>query len=82
LHVGRLDEAAATLEEADSLVTANHERFWESELLRLRGEIAAARGRRDDGTAMLNRAIEIARGQGAKSLERRAMASLERMGAS
>ena len=78
----RLDEAVATLQEAESLVTANQERFWESELLRLRGEIAAARGQQDDARMFLDRAIDVARGQGAKSLERRAVASLERLQAS
>ncbi len=35
-----VDEALATLDEADGLVQANEERFWESELLRVRGEVA------------------------------------------
>ena len=43
-RAGRYDEALATLDEADRLVQANEERFWESELLRVRGEVALQRG--------------------------------------
>ena len=76
---GRLDEATVTLDEADGLIAINEERLWQPELLRLRGEIAAARGRRDDAMAFFNRAIEVARAQGATSLENRAAASLDRL---
>lgn len=76
---GRIDEAAAALEEADGLIAINEERFWESALLRLRGEIAAGRGRRDDAEMFINCAIAVAQAQGAKLLESRAIASLERL---
>ena len=39
----RFEEAAAALDEADRLVVANEERFWESELGRLRAEIDLTR---------------------------------------
>jgi DNA-binding SARP family transcriptional activator len=51
-------------------------RTWESEARRRRGEFLAALG--DDGEAELRRALEVARGQGARLFELRAAASLLR----
>jgi serine/threonine protein kinase/predicted ATPase len=77
---GRLDEAAAVLDEADLLVAAHNERVWESELQRTRGEVILARGLpAADARACFNRAVEIARRQQMPLLEQRAAASLARL---
>jgi serine/threonine protein kinase/TolB-like protein/predicted negative regulator of RcsB-dependent stress response len=78
-RAGRLEDAASTLSEAEALVASNDERFWESDIVRLRGEIAAARGDRTAGAEAFSQAIAIAQRQGARSLERRAGASLDRI---
>jgi predicted ATPase len=60
------------------------ERWWEAEILRLRGELLLKRnpaGLAEAQTAF-ERSIEIARKQGAKSLELRASTSLARLMAS
>ena len=64
LLAGRYDEALATLDEADRLVQANEERFWESELLRVRGEVALQRGDLEGAAEYLARAVAIARTSG------------------
>ena len=77
---GRLDEAAATLDEADLLLLDHNERVWEPELQRLRGEILVARGMpAADAKVYFTRAVEIARRQQTPVLEQRAAASLARV---
>jgi len=76
---GRLDDARSTLEEALALVERQGERVHEAELYRLRGEIRAEH----DGIgalADLERALRVAREQGARLFELRAARSLERLG--
>ena len=77
----RDDEAARHLKGALALSHAIDERFYLAELLRLRGEIALRGAGPDRGTAeaAFREAIEIARGQAAKSLELRAATSLARL---
>jgi serine/threonine protein kinase/tetratricopeptide (TPR) repeat protein len=77
LQLGQLDRSLQELEEAFLDVERHDERFWLPELHRLRGEIEAARGDRVAAAEGFTRAIEIAQKQGARSLERRARASLE-----
>ena len=57
------------------LEPANEERFWESELLRVRGEGARRRGDVDSAAECLTRAVAIALRQEARSLELRSAAS-------
>ena len=73
----RLDEASSTLDEAAALVVRNEERFWESELVRLRGVIAERKGDRIAAAEHFQRALAIAREQGAQSLVSRAEANLK-----
>jgi predicted ATPase len=62
------------------LATRNGEHFYEPELYRLRGEFLLAKA---DGIAearaSMQRALEIAQGQCAKSLELRALMSIYRL---
>ena len=78
----RCDEAAAVLDEADRLADANEERFWQPELSRLRGELAAVRGDVDEARRLFTRAAATASRQGARSLEQRAHDSLARLSGS
>ena len=69
------------LSEALTLVEKNDERWWESELHRLKGELLLLGSVRDgeQAEAELTRALGIARRQDAKSLELRAATSLARL---
>ena len=76
----RADEADAGLdvvEEALSRGRETNERWWDAELHRLRAELLLAGGAEAaEAEAALRRALEIARGQQAKSLELRAARAL------
>jgi hypothetical protein len=74
LDHGRLDMARGLLDEAVAL-TADGERYWEAELHRLQARLLAAEGAPGDQVAAeLDRALAIARSQGAKTFEARAEA--------
>jgi class 3 adenylate cyclase/predicted ATPase len=79
-NAGYADEAFASLERGMELATRNGEHFYEPELYRLRGEFLLAKA---DGIAearaSMQRALEIAQGQCAKSLELRALMSIYRL---
>jgi DNA-binding SARP family transcriptional activator/predicted ATPase len=79
LELGLLDDARASLDEAFAFVDETDERYWESELFRLKGELLCIDGEVSGAEACLNKAIEIARQQRAKSLELRAVMSLSRV---
>jgi len=77
---GQLDLSLATIHKAMVGIESTEERFFESELYRLKGELLLLA--RTDETEILksyNRAIEITRQQGAKWLELRATTSLARL---
>jgi predicted ATPase len=78
---GRIDEGLEVIAKALNLVQEKGERWWESEILRLRGELLLKRNPSGLAEAQnsFERAIEIARKQGAKSLELRATTSLARL---
>ena len=79
LRHGRVDEALAALAEARASVEAGGERYFESELCRLEGELLLARGALAAGEEA-ERCFELARGiardQHAVALELRASLSL------
>ena len=81
---GRIDEGLDVIAEALDVVQEKGERWWEAEILRLRGELLLKRNPAGLAKAQTSfeRAIEIARKQGAKSLELRATTSLARLLAS
>jgi class 3 adenylate cyclase/predicted ATPase len=77
---GYEDEALASIERGMELATKNGEHFYEPELYRLRGEFFVAKGDRiAEARASMERALEIAQGQCAKSLELRALMSIYRL---
>jgi class 3 adenylate cyclase/predicted ATPase len=78
---GRIDEGLEASAEALEVVRENGERWWEAEILRLRGELLLKRnpaGLAEAQTAFEG-SIKIARKQGAKSLELRTTTSLARL---
>ncbi|MFN8460013.1 MAG: adenylate/guanylate cyclase domain-containing protein [Anaerolineae bacterium] len=81
LHLGQAAAGLAVLDKALAAVPRSEERFFEAELYRLRGEGVL---RKDEGGGRkaeecFLQAIEVARRQGAKSLELRATLSLARL---
>ena len=80
-HLGHTEDGLQTLAEAHTLMEQHEERWWEAEIYRLRGVLLL----RQPGTpqveagAWLQRALDVARRQEAKSLELRAAMSLSRL---
>jgi predicted ATPase len=80
-HLGHMEDGLQALAEAHTLVEQHEERWWEAEVYRLRGVMLL----RQPGTpqaeaeAWLQRALDVARHQEAKSLELRAAMSLSRL---
>jgi predicted ATPase len=80
-HLGHTEDGLQALAEASTLVDQHDERWWEAEIHRLRGVLLL----RQTGTppaeaeAWLQRALDVARRQEAKSLELRAAMSLSRL---
>jgi len=79
---GRTKEALTMLDEALELAAQTRERFYEAELLRLKGELlikSEAPHLTSDAESCLQQAIAVAQGQRAKSLELRATMTLARL---
>jgi predicted ATPase len=80
-YLGHVEDGLQALAEAHTLVEQHDERYWEAEVCRLRGVLLL----RQPGTppaeaeAWLQRALDVARRQEAKSLELRAARSLARL---
>jgi predicted ATPase len=80
-HLGHTEDGLQALTEAHTLVEQHEERWWEAEVSRLRGVLLL----RQPGTSQveaetwLQRALDVARRQEAKSLELRAAMSLARL---
>jgi predicted ATPase len=80
-HLGHTEDGLQALAEAHTLVEQHDERWWEAEVCRLQGVLLL----RQPGTSQaeaetwLQRALDVARRQEAKSLELRAAMSLSRL---
>src|SRR5207342_1325145 len=80
-HLGHTEDGLQALAEAHTLMEQHEERWWEAEISRLRGVLLL----RQPGTPQaeaetwLQRALDVARRQEAKSLELRAAMSLSRL---
>ena len=80
---GQLELARTALVEAFDVVESTGQRFLEAELHGLMGDVVLVEsGDRTQAEARFARALQIARSQGARVLERRAAARLERLQAS
>jgi predicted ATPase len=76
---GHVETGLKVLAEALAFVERSAERYYESELHRLEGELLLTQGEEAAAEASFHRAIEIARGQHAKTWELRATVSLCRL---
>jgi predicted ATPase len=78
---GDVDKALEFLAEAMEMIEQTDERLHESEILRIRGELLLERNAdpTDEAESALRRAIAVARNQGAKLIELRAVISLSRL---
>ena len=77
LRAGEADAGLHVVEEALSRGRETNERWWDAELHRLRAELLLCGGAEPaEAQAALQRALEIARGQQARSLELRAARAL------
>jgi class 3 adenylate cyclase/predicted ATPase len=79
---GAVGEGLALLDDADATVELTHDRYWEAEIHRLRGRLLLATAEPAapaSAEACYRRALDVARRQGARSLELRAAVSLSRL---
>jgi predicted ATPase len=80
-HLGRTADGLQALAEAYTLVEQHEERWWEAEVCRLRGVLLLRQTGmlQAEAEAWLQRALDVARRQEARSLELRAAMSLARL---
>jgi predicted ATPase len=78
-QAGEPEQGLDTLDQALAVVEETGERYWEPELRRLRAEWLRMQGDEAEAEAGFHTAIEVARGQQAKSWELRATVSLCRL---
>jgi len=80
-HLGHTADGLQVLVEANTLVEQHEERYWEAEIYRLRGVLLLRQPRtpQAEAEAWLQRVLDVARHQEAKSLELRAAMSLSRL---
>jgi predicted ATPase len=80
-HLGYVEDGLQALSEAHTLVEQHEERYWEAEVYRLRGVLLLGQPGtpQAEAEAWLQRALDVARRQEAKSLELRAAMSLSRL---
>jgi predicted ATPase len=84
-RTGAVHEGLALLDEAEAAVELTHECCWEAEIYRLRGQLLLAASEpagpeaARSAEACYRRALEVARRQGARSLELRVAVSLSRL---
>ena len=79
LERGCAKEGLAAIEEALAFVEETGERFWKAEIHRLKGELLLLAGEGARVEACFQTALDVARRQGALSLELRAATSLARL---
>jgi TOMM system kinase/cyclase fusion protein len=80
LATGAITDGLAVVDEALGLGDQLLDRFYEPELLRLKGELLRRGGDRAGAEQALTRSLELARARGATTLELRTALSLARMG--
>jgi predicted ATPase len=78
-HLGHTEDGLRALAEARTLAEQHEDRWWEAEICRLRGVLLLRQPGTPEAEAWLQRALDVARRQEAKSLELRAAMSLSRL---
>jgi DNA-binding winged helix-turn-helix (wHTH) protein/tetratricopeptide (TPR) repeat protein len=76
---GNAKEGLSAIEEARAFVEETGERFWEAEIHRIRGELLRSNRQDEPAEACFQKALDVARAQGALSLELRAATSMGRL---
>jgi len=77
---GQIEAGLSVLAEAQAILQTTEERYYEAEVYRLKGECLLENGARFDvAEESFLQALDVARQQGAKSLELRAVLSLSRL---
>jgi predicted ATPase len=76
---GQVEISGEVLDEAFRFVESTHERFFEAELHRTRGELLMRLGESGNARIALEQALAVARGQRARMWELRAAVSLARL---
>jgi predicted ATPase len=79
IRAGQFDQALTALDRAAATTAATGESYYQAELYRLRGVALIVSGDSAEAASWLQRAIDTARSQQAKSLELRAATSLARL---
>jgi class 3 adenylate cyclase/tetratricopeptide (TPR) repeat protein len=73
--IGQYREGLAFLDEAKACAERGEIRFYDAEVLRVKGDLLAGMGESDNARRCYEKALDIATTQGAESLRRRAKAS-------
>jgi predicted ATPase len=73
----RLDDTNHALDDALATIERTDERMSEAELHRLRGEVLVKQHRVEEAAAAFQRALDVARSQGARAFEARTLATLK-----
>ncbi len=73
--IGQYREGLAFLDEAKACAERGEIRFYDAEILRVKGDLLAGMGESDNARRCYEKALDIATTQGAESLRRRAEAS-------
>jgi predicted ATPase len=81
VRAGQVDEGLRALDEAWEAMQETEERVYEAELYRLKGELLLQQsaGQQKEAEASFQHALDVARRQGARSLELRAAMSWSRV---
>jgi predicted ATPase len=79
--LGRIDDGFRSLDDAQAVLQQQEDRWWESEIYRLRGELFLRQSFATEAEAEVGfrRALDVSRSQAGKSLELRAATSLARL---
>ena len=78
IDIEEVDRCKRCLDEAERFISDHGERYCEAELYRVRARVALLENAPDKSAAWFNRALEVARKQGARSLELRAAIDMTR----
>jgi tetratricopeptide (TPR) repeat protein len=79
LAAGRSEAGLAAIDDALARSSGRLDRFYDAEMLRLRGDLLRQRGELERAEAELERALALARSQGARLFELRAAVGLARL---
>jgi class 3 adenylate cyclase/tetratricopeptide (TPR) repeat protein len=77
LRSGEIAQALEALDAAEAMMDVSGERYWDAELMRLRGEVMISSNRRDEAEASFRTAVQRAETRGVELLRLRAQQNLD-----